>query len=226
MPTTSIHQIEQHARQIMDNIHAPDLRLAHDFAHADRVRRHALHIARQEGYADLELVEATALLHDIGLASVTERSQHAAAGAEHAAQWLREQRLFNEAQITVIDEAIRAHGATSGGGVLGDILRDADILDLLGAIGIARAYTSKYDKPIYDSQHVKGETWGMSSADFTQRFEQRVGIGACVADQINFQISCYDNLTTPTARQIGQPLVAFMRAFVVQLAGEAAERTD
>jgi hypothetical protein len=96
--------------------------------------------------------------------------------------------------------AIHAHGATTGGGALGAILRDADILDLLGAVGIMRACTSKYNKPEYDPQQIKGETWGMRAEDFTRRFRQGLGIGPYLVDQINFQISCYDNLQTATAR--------------------------
>ncbi|HEU5012795.1 MAG TPA: HD domain-containing protein [Roseiflexaceae bacterium] len=221
MYTNRIARIEQHARAIMATIE-PAMAIAHDWKHIDRVRRRALHIAQQEGFADVALVEAAALLHDIGLASVTERSQHARVGAQQAAQWLRKEQLFNEAEIEAIAAAIHAHGATIGGGMLGSILRDADILDLLGAVGIMRACTSKYNKPEYDPQQLKGETWGMNANDFTQRFQQGLGIGPHLVDQINFQISCYDNLQTTTARTIGQPLVVFMRAWLVQFEAEIA----
>jgi hypothetical protein len=42
-------------------------------------------------------------------------------------------------------------------------------------------------------------------------------------DQINFQMSCYDNLNTETARQIASPLIAFMRAFVEQFTAEVTD---
>ncbi len=74
MHSNRIERIEQHARDIMAKI-APDMAIAHDWKHIDRVRRWALRIAQQEGFDNLEMVEAAALLHDIGLASVTERSR-------------------------------------------------------------------------------------------------------------------------------------------------------
>ena len=77
-----IQEIENYVVRTMGKVENPDLRIAHDFKHVDRVRRWALHIARDEGYADLALVEAAALLHDIGLAHVTERSDHGGVGAE------------------------------------------------------------------------------------------------------------------------------------------------
>ena len=65
-----IQQIESFARQSMSTVTAPDLRIAHDFKHVDRVRGWALHIASAEAIQDLGLVEAAALLHDIGLTRV------------------------------------------------------------------------------------------------------------------------------------------------------------
>ncbi len=107
-----------------------------------------------------------------------------------------------------------------GGGALGAILRDADILDLLGAVGILRACISKYAMPEYDPRNVKGDTWGLGAEGFTQRFAEGLGIGPHIVDQINFQLSCADNLQTATARRMARPLAAFMRAYLVQLEAE------
>lgn len=215
-----IPQIEQHVREVMSQVAQPDLRLAHDFKHVDRVRGWAILIARGEGFADMELAEAAALLHDIGLAFVEQRRDHAAAGAERAAHFLSDHRLFPAAQISQIAEAIAAHSSLSGGGALGEILRDADMLDLFGAVGIMRAFTSKYALPEYDPQRIRGETWGASAPEFTERFAAGLGAGPTIIDQINFQISCADNLHTATARAAAQPLLAFMRGYLQQLEGE------
>ena len=43
-----------------------------------------------------------------------------------------------------------------------------------------------------------------------------------IIDQLNFQISCFDNLTSPTARALAQPQVATMRHFIKQLANEVS----
>jgi putative nucleotidyltransferase with HDIG domain len=212
-------QLERYARQMMTG------EIAHDFKHADRVRRWALHIAHQEGFEALALVEAAALLHDIGLAHVEERSRHAQVGAEMAAAFLRERRLFAEDEIEEIAHAIRFHSSLNGGGRLLEILRDADMLDLFGAVGLMRACASMHAKPEYDPRNVKGETWGMPASAFTRRFAEGRGAGDYIVDQINFQISCYDNLSTTAARRAAAPLVEFMRAYIVQLDAEVMDNT-
>jgi uncharacterized protein len=217
-----IQRIEKHVRQTMGTVTAPDLRIAHDFKHVARVRRWALQIAKREGLEDLALVEAAALLHDIGLAcvEVEKRSQHAQVGAEMAAQFLHEERLFTAEEIEIIADAIRCHSSPSGGGALGEVLRDADKLDALGAVGIMRAFTSQYAQPEYDPRNVKGETWEMTMEEFEGRFAEGKGIGGYITDQVNFQISFYGQIHTETARRIAQPLVEFMQAYVLQLDSE------
>lgn len=217
-----IQQIERYVKQAMGAVNAPDLRIAHDFKHVDRVRCWALEIAAREGLQHLETVEAAALLHDIGLArvEVERRGQHAQVGAEVAVQFLRRHRLFADPDIEIIAAAIRHHSSPGGGGMLGDILRDADKLDALGAIGLMRAFTSKYAKPEYDPQCVKGDTWKMPMAGFEERFAAGQGIGDYIVDQVNFQISFFGELCTPTAQRLGKPLVEFMQAYVIQLEAE------
>jgi len=215
-----IQQIEQHVRTVMANVVVPDLKLAHDFNHVDRVRHWALHIARDEGDIELELVEATALLHDIGLAYVEHRKHHASVGADMAAAFLHEHCLFPVDDIAGIAEAIRCHSSLSGGGKLGVILRDADMLDLFGAVGLMRGFTSKYAQPEYDPHCIKGETWGITAQDVTRRFAHGLGMGPYIVDQINFQISCYENVQTKKGKELAQPLVAFMKMYLLQLEHE------
>jgi len=137
--------VEDFARQIMTK------EIAHDFKHADRVRNWALRIAQGEGYENLQVAEVAALLHDIGLARVKKRSLHGHIGALMAAEFLTENAIFPEEVIAEIANAIRHHNSIQhGNGRLLDIVRDADILDLLGAIGIMRAYTSQSTRPEYD----------------------------------------------------------------------------
>ena len=216
-----IQRIETFVRETMDAVVNPDLRIGHDIKHVERVRRNALTIARGEGFADLDLVEAAALLHDIGLAHVETRDQHGSVGAGMVARFLREQRLFAEDAIAAIAKAIHNHSLIHGDwDALGYILRDADILDTLGAVGLMRAFTSKYFKPEYDPERVKGETWGLSADGFTARHDAGLGIGPTIIDQINLQISLIDELHTATARRMAEPLAMFMRAFVIQLEAE------
>ncbi len=215
-------QIENYVKQAMNAVTASDLKIAHDFKHVDRVRYWALYIAYGEGLNELDLVEAIALLHDIGLAHVRveQRHQHAQVGADIAARFLRARHLFSDEEIDIITDAIRCHSSPSGGGVLGEVLRDADKLDALGAVGIMRALTSKYAKPEYATQSVKGDTWAMTMSQFEERFAEGKGIGDYIIDQVNFQISFYGELHTETAKRMGQPLVEFMKAYVNQLDSE------
>jgi uncharacterized protein len=221
MAANRIQPIEQFVRNVMAHPVHPAMMVAHEFEHVDRVRRWALHIAHNEGFPDQDVVEAAALLHDVGLAVVAERRQHASVGAEMATQFLHGLQLFTDREIEAITEAIRHHSALEGAGQLGAILRDADMLDMFGAVGIMRAFTSKYNLPPYDPANVRGETWNLSAADFTHRFSAGTGVGSHIVDQINFQISCYSNLQTTTARRIAKPLIAFMQAFLAQLEAES-----
>jgi uncharacterized protein len=217
-----IQRIESYVRASMEKVAAPELRIGHGFDHVDRVRGWALRIARGEGVEDLAAVEAAALLHDIGLTrvAVDARGRHGQVGAEIAGRYLREAHRFEKETQARITEAIRYHNAPDGGGPLGALLRDADKLDALGAVGIMRAFTSKYRLPAFPRDNVKGETWALPMAGFEARFAAGAGIGATIVDQVNFQISFYDELATETARQLGEPLVALMRAYVMQLESE------
>ena len=219
-----IQTIEDYVMRTMEAFVCPDLRIAHGFQHVDRVRGWALHIAREEAYPDLEIVEAAALLHDVGLAAVTDRRDHGQVGAEMATRFLREHELFAEEDIVAIAEAIQAHNAPpGGGGLLGTILREADTLDALGAVGVMRAFASKYEKPPYVGQQVKGETWGLTIADFEVRFADGTGIGPAIADQVNMQISLHGNLQLASSRRAAAPLVDYMRGFLVQLQREVKD---
>ena len=214
MQKDRIQHVEDYVKRAMPG------EVAHDFKHADRVRRWALRIARAEGFENLEVVEAAALLHDIGLAFVEQRSKHGQVGAQVAARFLRENDLFVEQEIEEIVNAIRYHNTMVGDGKLVRILKDADMLDMFGAVGTMRAFTSQASKPAYDPRNVRGSTWEISNEDFDQRFAEGVGIGDFIVDQVNFQISCYGNLNTETARRLARPLVEFMKVFVIQLESE------
>ena len=194
--------------------------IAHDFKHLDRVRNWALKIAESERFYELALVEACALLHDVGLAHVERRDQHARVGARIAARFLHEHALFSEQEIEAIADAIHHHSSPSGGGKLGAILRDADKLDALGAVGLMRAFTSKHELAEYDPQTITGVTWQLSMQGFAERFASGAGVGTTIVDQINFQISFFGELETKTAINFGEPMAAFMEAFVRQLEAE------
>jgi HD superfamily phosphodiesterase len=210
------------------------LLIAHGFEHVNRVRNWALLIAKGDGFEDLLLVHLAALLHDICFPYIEkdgERIEHAQAGAEVADMFLRQNSDLKEGQIKQIVSAIRYHSSKPSvvedfvrnigeEGRLTFIIRDADSMDAIGAVGLMRAFGSRYFLPEYDPDNVKGVTWRLSADGFTERFETGLGVGKYSIDQVNWQISYPQKMHTKTARQLAEPLVKFMEDFVLQLEHE------
>jgi putative nucleotidyltransferase with HDIG domain len=123
MKTNRIEHIKEYVKAVIP------INGVHDYEHINRVRNWAVVIAHEEGYERPEIVEAAALLHDIGYTYVDE-ANHGQVGAEKARECLNENGNFNEKEINEIVHAIRHHSSNRGGeGILLDILRDADMLD-------------------------------------------------------------------------------------------------
>ncbi len=117
---------------------------AHGPDHSERVYKMALHLG-EEMEADLEILTAAALLHDIGRGEESNSKGvvcHATHGAEMAAVILQELGYAPET-IKKICHCIRAHryrGTCRPETLEARILFDADKLDSIGAIGIGRAF--------------------------------------------------------------------------------------
>jgi uncharacterized protein len=220
------------------------LMIAHDFKHIDRVRKWALTIAGGEGYPHLEILEVTALLHDIGLGQISGNKDikdraslppHGPVGAEIAARFLKETSGLGIEDIVLMTDAIKHHSDPPN--ILSDylnslgeksnlaaILTDADMLDALGAVGLMRAFTSKYFLPEYDPADIKGISWGLSDKECLEKFGVHPGRALApvhtIIDQINQQIRYYNGLHTGTAKRLATPYVQFMKDFVLQLEHE------
>ncbi len=195
--------------------------IGHGWDHVDRVREWALKIAQAESYPDRDLIEATALLHDIARDDQKEDHNHGLAGAEMAKNFLIENQLFSPPQIAEICQAIRYHNTYRGGsGKLLEILKDADRLDLLGATGILRGATHNYSKPLYDPQNVRGAGFKKTLKEFNVRLDQGLDAGDFISDQLNFQVSCYYDLYTKSAKRFGKPLVKYLQKFILELEKE------
>ena len=113
---------------------------AHGFDHVLRVWRLAERIGRAEG-ADMEVLRAAALLHDVGRAE-EQRSGicHAAASAQKAREVLKN---HPPERVEAVAAAIAQHrfrGERGPSSLEAKVLYDADKLDAIGAIGVARAY--------------------------------------------------------------------------------------
>jgi uncharacterized protein len=127
----------------------------HDWWHMYRVWKLSKYIAAHEKDVDPYIVELGALLHDI--ADWKFHDGDLEAGPKAARKWLESVGVNNET-ILAIEDIIR-NVSYKGSGVKqnmkskeGQIVSDADKLDALGAIGIARAfvYGGSMSRPLYD----------------------------------------------------------------------------
>jgi uncharacterized protein len=114
---------------------------AHGLPHAVRVACLALEISSLEGYARDDLVVAASLLHDVGRGLEEEVGiHHALISASIARRLLRY--WFSENDVDIVARAIEEHSFSLGrrpSTKLSCIISDADKLDAVGAIGVARA---------------------------------------------------------------------------------------
>ena len=199
---------------------------AHDFEHILRVLRMAEKIARVEG-ADLEVVRAAALLHDIAraeedqLAAKTTEApplDHAELSAEQAHTYLL-QKGASEEFAGRVAEAIRAHrfrGTQQPESLEAQILFDADKLDAIGAIGVARAYAiaGSLNQKLYaelDDDVVA--TRAQHNASHTPFAEFNVKLS-----------KLHTRFHTPTAKAIAAERHRFMVEFFERLKDEVAGR--
>jgi uncharacterized protein len=130
---------------------------AHDFSHVERVYALAERIARAEG-ADLFTVRMASLLHDVGRSVESERSEtgpdrHEEESVKLAKPFLEGLGLESEQIKRILDAILRhRHRRAREPVTLEDkCLFDADKLDSLGAVGIARAYLwlGEYGRSVY-----------------------------------------------------------------------------
>lgn len=129
---------------------------SHKLEHTERVYNLAVRIAKKEK-ADLEIVKAASLLHDVarGKQSRGECKCHAEEGSIMAKEIL-EKLKFPSEKIEAVCYAIKVHRKSKGMKAEtkeAQILQDADRLDALGAITVARViasgFTEEYKRPVY-----------------------------------------------------------------------------
>ncbi len=191
---------------------------AHDFEHVERVLRLVERIGPAEG-ADMSVLRTAALLHDVARAAEHAGGPcHALAGAERAREILRDQ---HPAWVEKVAEAIASHRFRSGEpprSLEARVLFDADKLDAMGAIGIARAYAL--------AGGMRQRLWAEVPADYATRSrdEGRADFAAGghtpVHEYVFKLVRLKGTLFTPTARRLADGRHAFMRAFFERLDNE------
>ena len=183
----------------------------HDWFHINRVRNMALRIGQQEG-CDLFLVEMSALLHDLDDWKLTGMDSHHPSGA---GRWLDKMDLNENvsSEILRIIEEVSFLGAgteTPVGSVEAAVVQDADRLDAMGALGIARTfayggYKSRliYDPSIPPVMHNDFQTYKASTAPTINHFYEKL-------------LLLKDRMNTKTARNITQERHQYMQDYLTR----------
>jgi len=126
---------EVYDRQINDS--------AHDFQHIMRVYNNAKKICKKENVNE-KLVLSAVLLHDIvSYPKSDKRSKLSSIESAKKSKKILKKLNFSQKEIQIISDAIRDHSFSKNKTpvtIEGKILQDADRLDALGAIGIARVF--------------------------------------------------------------------------------------
>ena len=144
-----IDSIKNEVKKIMDNDSA------HDFEHVMRVYKNAQKICILEN-ANEKLVLSAALLHDIvSYPKSNKRSKLSSIQSAKKSEQILKKYNFSKEEIGIISDAIRDHSFsqnTTPRTLEGKILQDADRLDALGAIGIARVFATggSLKRPFYN----------------------------------------------------------------------------
>lgn len=184
----------------------------HDWYHIDRVRKNALKIHEKEG-GDSLVVELAALLHDI--------SDHKFNGGDFdlGASIAKEMMVkygVDESTIDAVTYIVR-NVSYKGSGVAdtmesleGRIVQDADRLDAIGAIGIARtfAYGGSVGSPIYEPEilpktNQTKESYVKDRSHTVNHFYEKL-------------LLLKDRMHTDTAKKMAMERTQFMEDFLLQ----------
>ena len=148
MDKATFKRIESYMLSCMDDS-------AHDGEHIYRVLSNAMVIAREETGVNYDILISACLLHDIGRPDQIRDPSlcHAAVGSERAYAFLKDNGFSSDFAATVRD-CIRTHRFRKNDqpeSLEAKILFDADKLDVVGAIGVARTlvYKGTVTEPLY-----------------------------------------------------------------------------
>ena len=195
----------------------------HDWFHIERVYKNALLIAEEEEEeCDLSVVKLAALLHDIADSKFHDGDE--SVGPKTARTFLESQNVSEDIILHVI--AIIENISFKGGNFEKkfnskelEIVQDADRLDALGAIGIARTfnYGGFKNRPLYNPNiqpnlNMNKEEYKNSESPTLNHFYEKL-------------LLLKDKMNTETGKKIAQKrhdfMVTFLSQFYAEWDGEA-----
>jgi uncharacterized protein len=205
-----LSKVYEEVRQRFEGFDDP----AHDWEHIERVYKLALYIAERES-ADTFIVGMAALMHDIGRLSNEKTKHHADSSVIMASELLSACGVTAGTQQAIL-HAITAHSFSLGiepRTLEAKVVRDADRLDSLGAIGILRwAITGTvrrttgtqtyYPEDPFGERHILEDRRYMLDHFFTKLLK----LGS--------------TMSTQTGRAMAEQRTAFMHAYLDELRRE------
>jgi uncharacterized protein len=206
-----IEQTANHVRELLSGEGS-----GHDWFHTDRVRRVALHLASEEG-ADPYVTELAALLHDI--ADWKFSGGDHLAGSRAARDWLRSlgEEPGNVDHVCEIIDGLSFKGAgvaTPMRTLEGMCVQDADRLEAIGAIGVARAfaYGGHKGQPLHDpdqspTQHATFDDYKAKSSTTINHFYEKL-------------LLLKDRMNTASGKRLAAERHLFMEYFLRQFLDE------
>lgn len=188
----------------------------HDWFHIERVYKNALSIADNE-VCDSDVVKLAALLHDIADSKFHNGDE--TIGPKIAREFLESENV-DEATIQHVINIIENISFKGGNtqklftSIELNIVQDADRLDAIGAIGIARAfnYGGFKNRPLYNPNiapnlHMSKEEYKNSQAPTLNHFYEKL-------------LLLKDKMNTETGKQIAQERHQFIITFLSQFYAE------
>jgi uncharacterized protein len=198
--------------RLEDRVRAISEDASHDLHHVRRVWRLSQQIAAGERLtADLLVLMAAAYMHDIVNPPKDSplRSQASRLSAERATEWLA-QLAFPGDKIPAVAHAIEAHSFSAGvcpRTIEAEILQDADRMEALGAIGLARVFyvAGRLGSALFDPEDPRGERRELDDRRFAvDHFALKL-------------LRLPERMNTRTGRRLAGERGAFLRRYVDQL---------
>jgi uncharacterized protein len=188
----------------------------HDWWHIYRVWKLAKKIGTEED-ADLFVIELAALLHDIADPKFHDGDEEI--GPELAKEFLEKQGV-DEAIIDHVDKIIRNISFKNSFENTGfrskelDVVQDADRLDAIGAIGIARAfnYGGFKNRPLYDP--------GIPPNQVLTKEEYKNSVSPTINHFYEKLLLLKDLMNTPTGKRIAEERHHFMEIYLERFYNE------
>ena len=208
-----MEQILSAARRFVDEVFARDAS-GHDAFHTLRVAATAQRIAQSEG-ADVAIVCLAALLHDVDDRKLSPETHH---NQGRARAFLRDQGM-GDADIEricriIAEVSFKGTASVTPSTLEGQCVQDADRLDAIGAIGIARtfAFGGSRGRKMYDP--AEPPVLDMDAAAYAKNE------GHTINHFYEKLLLLKDMMTTPTARAMAQARHKYMEDFLAQFYAE------